>query len=81
MCYINVKTSCICDNPFYLHSDGWALHYLKHTTIGWQLHCQWKDCSTSWVNLADLKESYPIETAEYAIILGIDHEPAFNWWV
>jgi hypothetical protein len=55
--------------------------YLKHSTIGWQLCCQWKDGSTSWENLADLKESHPIETAEYAKILGIDHEPAFNWWV
>ena len=35
----------------------------------------------SWENLADLKESHPIETAEYAKILSIDHEPAFNWWV
>jgi hypothetical protein len=32
-------------------------------------------------DLADLKESHPIETAKYAKILGIDHEPAFNWWV
>ena len=32
-------------------------------------------------NLADLKESHPIETAKYAKILGIDHEAAFNWWV
>ncbi len=55
--------------------------YLKRSTIGWQLCCQWKDGYTSWENLADLKESHPIETAEYAKILGIDHEPAFNWWV
>ncbi len=55
--------------------------YLKHSTVGWQLCCQWKDSSTSWENLADLKESHPIETAKYAKILGIDHEPAFNWWV
>jgi hypothetical protein len=55
--------------------------YLKHSTIGWQLCCQWKDSSTSWENLADLMESHPIETAKYATILGIDHEPAFNWWV
>jgi hypothetical protein len=31
--------------------------------------------------IADLKESHPIEAAEYARIIGIDHEPAFNWWV
>jgi hypothetical protein len=35
----------------------------------------------SWENLADIKESHPIETAEYAKILGIYHELAFNWWV
>ncbi len=53
---------------------------LKRSTVGWQLCCQWKDGSTSWENLADLKESHPIETAEYAKILGVDHEPALNWW-
>ncbi len=61
------------------HANGKT--YLKRSTVGWQLCCQWKDGSTSWENLADLKESHPIETAEYAKILGIDHEPAFNWWV
>jgi hypothetical protein len=55
--------------------------YLKHSTIGWQLCCQWKDGSSSWENLIDLKESHPIETAKHAKIIGIDHEPAFNWWV
>ena len=44
-------------------------------------YCQWKDGSSSWENLVDLKESHPIEIAEYAKILGIDHEAAFNWWV
>ncbi len=52
--------------------------YLKHSTIGWQLCCQWKDSSMSWENLADLNESHPIETAKYAKILGIDHEPALS---
>ena len=55
--------------------------YLRRSTIGWQLCCQWKDGSTSWTNLSDLKESHPIEVAEFAKIIGIDHEPAFNWWV
>jgi hypothetical protein len=55
--------------------------HLKRSTIGWQVCCQWKDGSTSWENLADLKESHPIETAEYAVTKDIDHEPAFNWWV
>jgi hypothetical protein len=54
---------------------------MKHSTIGWQVCCQWKDGSTSWENLADLKESHPLETTEYAVTQGIDHKPAFNWWV
>jgi hypothetical protein len=33
--------------------------YLKCSTVGWQLCCQWKAGSTSWENLADLKESHP----------------------
>jgi hypothetical protein len=55
--------------------------YMKCSIIGWQVCCQWKDGSTSWENLADLKESHPLETAEYAVTQGIDHEPTFNWWV
>ncbi len=51
------------------------------STIGWQLCCQWRDGSTSWIDLKDLKESHPVQTAEYAIATGIDHEPVFNWWV
>jgi hypothetical protein len=53
---------------------------MKRSTIGWQVCCQWKDGSTSWENLADLKDSHPLETAEYPVTQGIDHEPAFNWW-
>ncbi len=55
--------------------------YLRCSTIGWQLCCQWRDGSTSWTNIADLKEPHLIEVTEYAKIIGIDHEPAFNWWV
>ena len=31
--------------------------------------------------LADLKESNPIELAEYAIANGLEKEPAFAWWI
>jgi hypothetical protein len=34
--------------------------YLRRSTVGWQLCCQWKDGSSSWESLADLKESHPI---------------------
>ncbi len=50
-------------------------------TYGWKICCQWKGGSTTWESLKDLKESHPLEMAEYAIMQGIDHKPAFNWWV
>ena len=36
---------------------------------------------TFWEKLSDLKESHPVQVAEYAVAQGIAHEPAFNWWV
>ena len=54
--------------------------HMKHTTKGWMLCVQWKDKSTSWERLSDMKESYPTEVAEYATALGIQDEPTFAWW-
>ena len=34
-----------------------------------------------WHKLADIKDCYPVQLAEYALANGIDHEPAFKWWV
>ncbi len=53
----------------------------RETTIGWELLVQWKDLSTTWVSLKDMKEAYPIQTAEYAVQARIAEEPAFAWWV
>ena len=41
---------------------------------------QWKDQSTTWVTLKDMKEAYPVQSAEYAVQARIDEEPAFAWW-
>ena len=54
---------------------------LRRSTVGWKLCVQWKDGSTSWQTLADMKETHPVEVAEYAVAQGIDHEPGFNFWV
>ena len=51
------------------------------TTKGWSLCVKLCDGSSMWVPLSELKESNPIETAEYAKAMGIDDEPAFSWWV
>jgi len=55
--------------------------YRRKTTAGWKLCVQWKDGSTSWLPLSDVKESYPVEVAEYAVASQIDDEPAFRWWI
>ena len=54
---------------------------VSRSTRGWELCCEWKDGSTSWQKLSDLKESHPLQVAEFALAAGIADEPAFNWWV
>ena len=54
---------------------------LRKTTAGWKLLVKWRDQSESWVKLSELKESHPVETAEFAKSRGIDNEPGFAWWV
>jgi hypothetical protein len=54
---------------------------LRKTTCGWKLLIKWKDETESWVPLKDLKESHPVEVAEYAKANSIADEPAFAWWV
>ena len=67
-------------------SDGYVItrrgqKRLRITTCGWKLLVKWKDGSESWIHLKDLKESHPVELAEYAKSRGIADEPAFIWWV
>ena len=56
-------------------------HVKKRTTTGWDLEVQWKDGSTLWIPLKELKETNTIEDAEYSMLNRIDEEPAFDWWV
>lgn len=53
----------------------------RQTTQGWQMLCQWRDGSTNWVALKDMKQSYPLKVAEYAHANRIGDEPAFAWWL
>ncbi len=66
-------------------ADGYVVlngrKHMKKSTKGWELCIQWKDGTTSWERLADVKESNPIEVAEYSFARGIESEPAFAWWV
>ena len=53
----------------------------KETTKGYQICVQWKDGSTTWNTMKDIKDSYPVQLAEFAFENGIHKEPAFAWWV
>ena len=67
-------------------SEGWITlkngrQVRKRTTRGWQLLVEWKEGGSDWIDLKELKESYPVEVAEYAKANKIAEEPAFAWWV
>ena len=51
------------------------------TTKGWELCVEWRDGSTDWIALKDLKNTYPVELARYAQTANLTDEPAFAWWV
>jgi hypothetical protein len=53
----------------------------RMTTAGWDLLVEWKGGGTDWIPLKDMKEAYPVETAEYAVANKIAEQPAFGYWV
>ena len=54
---------------------------MRKRTVGWKFNIKWRDGTTKWVSLKDLKESNSIEVAEYVTERNILEEPAFDWWV
>ena len=51
------------------------------TTKGWDIQVCWDDHSTSWLPLSTIKESNPIQLAEFAVANDLAQEPAFRWWI
>jgi hypothetical protein len=52
---------------------------VRKTTKGWHLCVECKDGTTRWECLVDLKESNPVELAEYAAAKSLIDAPAFVW--
>jgi hypothetical protein len=48
--------------------------------IIWDLEVEWKDCSTSWKPLKQIKETNTVDVAQYAFDNHIIEEPAFSRW-
>jgi hypothetical protein len=56
----------------------------RKTTAGWKFKVAFRDGSGrsyQWIPLKELKESHPVQVAEYVTAKGIAQEPAFRWWV
>jgi hypothetical protein len=67
------------DDAFYTARSG--MKHRRRTTKGWEVCVQWKDGSTNWVTMKDIKDSNPVQLAEFAVAQKIHTEPAFAWWV
>ena len=53
----------------------------KKTTKGCQILLRWKDGNETWTGLKEVKEAYPVQLAEYAVMAKIHQKPQFAWWV
>jgi hypothetical protein len=53
---------------------------VRKTTKGWHLCVEWKDGTTRWERLSDIKESNPVEVAEYSAAKSLLDTPDFVWW-
>jgi hypothetical protein len=63
------------DDCFYTAKNG--RRHAKQTTRGWEILVEWKDGTSSWQPMKDLKESNLLELAEYAKANKFVSEPAF----
>ena len=67
-------------------SDGWyttpqGARKRRITTRGCDINVLWKDGTSSWIPLKDMKEANPIEVAEYVAHHDLTAHPVFAWWV
>ena len=51
------------------------------STKGHWLLVDWKYGTQQWIPLKDMKELFPLETAEFVYDKKIQHYPAFAWWL
>ena len=51
----------------------------RETTKGWEILICWKDGSTTWETMKDVKNTYSLQLAEYAHQQQLTFKPAFIW--
>ena len=67
------------DQSFIVSKNGGKRR--RETTKGWEILIRWKDGSTSWEEMKDVKNTYPLQLAEYTHQQQLTSQPAFAWWV
>ena len=75
--YKKTDAATLMENKFITTKSG-QQHIVK-TTKGWKLLVRLNDMSEKLVPLKHLKESNPVDVAEFAVARGIQDEPAFAW--
>ena len=54
---------------------------MSKSTEGWKICLQWKDGSSSWHPMIDVKNSFPVQLADYALYNKLQDKAGFSWWV
>ena len=67
-------------NAAFIHTSN-SNKRRRETTKGWEICSQCKDGTSTWNQLNDVKESYPVQLAEYGTENKISGEPAFACWI
>jgi len=75
------KEYALSDNAVFVNTQGSQNPHPIRTTKGWDICIEWKDGTSSWHPLTDVRNSFPIHLAEYAVKNNLDNELAFRWWV
>jgi hypothetical protein len=77
---VDHKTDGHAVEPAYMCITHGSNNKVRETTNGWSLCVEWKDGTTIWECLVDLKESNPVEVAEYSAAMSLLDTPDYVWW-
>ncbi len=66
-------------NKYFVTKTG--IKRMCQMTVGWKFLVKWGNGSQQWIELKILKESNPVQVADYTMACNIGEEPAFAWWV
>ena len=54
---------------------------MECTTRGWEICVAWTDGTSSWHKMVEIKNSFPLNLAEYAVANNLQDLPDNSWWV